>query len=819
MKGKQETKLEKFLNSTLFYSGELFGSLLVSDSFLKGIRWDSIPFTVRFYNVLKKTELKTLLDLLNCDFNKLYMMKNCGVKSIQDARIIIYEYLQNIFTDDNFDQLFNCDSLRKKNIIQETIYIPFLNKKINDLDGNLTQLKKIPLSQIILPTRLQKYIEFNSKIQTVGDLLEIESTSLIKEKNIGRKSITEGQSIIENLILNPNEIAVFQHKEIHIIDLVEKFLDNLDERSKSIFLMRWSSETIESLEDIGKTLDLTRERIRQIISNKLNKLAIKFRLNRGLYLEYFLKILLQNLTTIRFEQLIDQNFSTCRYSEKVVLGILSEIFKEVPFEGLTPKSFNQYLMRNSPKNSRFAFFYNELTKLKIPFGKITPIKLFEMMKIASIQDRLILLYTIINSSQYLFVKKNNDTFFIIRQGTLGEVTNDILEGADSPKAVDEILTIMREYYQKDSKYFSLPAVISNLKSNTDFIQLDRYTFGLEKHFGYPKDEWSEICSELKKYMRVIKRQTNAAELYKNVKGKYPKIRSKYELVYILRNDEEIIDLGFFNYCLEELGYDERLKVTDAIKDLFNTEPFPKHFTEIQHIISKQRFIRIEGIHSILKTQSFLINYKGGFFGIRSLSEKNLEFLARNETYISKIITYEIFPETSLKKIHELFNSFDNYEEIIKITVAKSNKLHLYEDFESKSTFIISKDWSPVKITHCLLFNLNRPIFLDELNWIFNDIGIQLEPNYKYKIISHKNITLNGNKISYFSINIDKKDIIEIADICYGMLSTNNEPSLVEEICNYINTDYIEITNQELIYILENDDRFLLVDNQLIMVHG
>lgn len=819
MKGKQKNKLEEFLDSTLFYSGEFSGSFIDSNSFLEGIGWDSIPFTVRFNNVLKKTELNTLLDLLNFDYNKLYTMKNCGVKSIQDARIIIYEYLQNIITDDNFDQLINCDSLREKNLIKKTIYIPFLNKKINEVDGNLTQLKNIPLSQIILPTRLQKYIELNSKIQTVGDLLEIESTSLITEKNLGRKSITEGRSIIENLILNPNEIAVFQHKEIHIIYLVEKFLDNLDERTKSIFLMRWSSDSTKSLEDIGKKLDLTRERIRQIISNKLNKLEIKFSLNRGSYLEYFLKILLQNLKSIGFEQLTDQNFSTCRYSEKVVLGILSEIFWEVPFEGFAPKSFNQYLMRNSPQNNRFAFFYNELNKLKIPFGKITPIILFEMMRINSIQDRLILLYTIINASQYIFCKKNKDTFFLIRQGTLHEITNDILEGADSPKSIDEILAIMRECYQKDSKYFSLPAVVGNLKSNTDFIQLDRYTFGLEKHFGYPKDEWNKICTELKKYMRVIKRQTNAAELYKNVEEKYPKIKSKYELVYILRNDEEIIDLGFFNYCLEELGYDERLKVTDAIKDMFNTEPFPKHFTEIQQIISKQRFIRIEGIHSILKTQSFLNNYNGGFFGIRSLDEQNLEFLARNETYISKLITYEIFPDTSLKKINEFFNNLVNYEEIIKTTIAKSNKLHFYEDLENKITFIISKDWSPVKITHCLLFNLNRPIFLDELNWMFNDIGMQLEPNYKYKIIGHKNITLQGNKISYFSINIDEKDIREIADICYGMLSTNKEPSLVEEICNYINDDYIEITNQELIYILENDDRFLLVDNQLIMVHG
>lgn len=810
--------LEEKLGRTKFFSNSLLGSDISDNEYFASISLDSIPFTIRFKHTLKILNMDYLNDLLNSDEYILRSIKNCGEKSINDARLTILHYLDGI-TQGKYIEL---NKLRAEvsafNYSPESKYIPFLKQKMDISDEEILQLNNIKLLDINLPARLERYFEKYSESMTIGDLLKIEISELLSYSNIGRKSITDLQAEIKNIIINNKTVSNNDNLIKKAADIIEEYLDKCDDRTKKIFSLRWGSNEINTLEYIGNILNLTRERVRQIIYKNLKSIKKLFLRDLDTYLEYFLNFIIQNATAISFDQMMGEEQYDFQYPKYLFEGILAELFEEVPFKNYSSKSFTQRLIKEPSSDISFSGLYEALHKLHLPFGKVTHDKLFELLKITSLREKLMLLNNIYNTSEYKFCCKSNSPYFLIRRRNLIEITIDVLQGFDKPITIDFLLDIVKEYYPVGGKYISLSAVMSYLKSSKSLYQLDRYLIGLDRHFSYDIVEWSDICYKIKIYIRELKRQTNSIELFNFIKVHYPLIRSKYELVYILRNDEDIIDLGFFNYSLKEFGHEERLKITDAIKELFLTEDCPKSITDIQKKISEQRFIRIEGMQGILQTQSYLKNYGGNFYGLIDLDTSNLIHLALNETFITKILTYEIFPDTSIKAIVNYLGINGEYEKNILFTISKSKGLFLYNESNNGISFVISKTWSHVKITRCILYNLDRSLFWDELNWIFDDIGFIIDALSKNKISQHKNIYVEGNKLKYIDIKLNKNEAEDIANICFDKLKNEVEPSSVEEICEFVNAEITDISNQELIYILEKDDRFIIIDNQLIMIN-
>lgn len=65
-----------------------------------------------------------------------------------------------------------------------------------------------------------------------------------------------------------------QINDLQLLSEVEDLLDRLDERERSILMYRYGlrGKTIETLEDVGKRFNITRERVRQIQNAAINKL-------------------------------------------------------------------------------------------------------------------------------------------------------------------------------------------------------------------------------------------------------------------------------------------------------------------------------------------------------------------------------------------------------------------------------------------------------------------------------------------------------------------------------------------------------------------
>lgn len=818
--------IQEFLDKTKFYSGDSIGKHIETNQFLEKIYLSDILFSVRFKNVLNKTECISLYDLLNCDYFYFLGLRNCGRKSIRDARISIYNYLTDKISNQKFYQLsFNDqenlildhipDLVSNKKAFNNYKFIPILDNSVKINDENFNKLQQIELSQLNFSKRIINYLSYRN-IKKMSELLSIEYDNLIKEKNIGRKSLLELRDTIIELVKDEEKIDKFLQKQ-NVLDIIEEFMDDLDAKSKNIFEMRYGRDSKANLANIGKKYDLTKERVRQIIESKINVLRKNFEKKRNEYLKYFFNIIEKKLEPITLETLEDKPLFTRKYTEKLYLRLLTEIFWEVPFLYTKTKNFSLKIRKSkAKKRNRFSLFYQKLEKLELPFGKVTLERLFTHLKVNNQKDKLIVFKIIFNLDEYVFTTIDNFGISLIRKGSLQAITKDILEGTKKPKTISQILEIIRKHYGKTINYASITSVVGNIKQNEEFYQMDRYLFGLEKHFGYPKKYWPNIASDIKNYMRKLRRQTNAAELFDHIKEKYPKLRSKYELVHILRTDNEIIDLKFYNYSLEESGNNERLLLTDVISEIFNENPYPKHFKEVYNEISKKRFVRIEGMNSLLNQQDYLNYYKGGYYGLQQYHNENLHYLMNNETFIEKIINYEVFPDTSLNNIAIFINAdLNKFERIWSIR--KTKCLYIYEDLQSNKQFLISKNWSPIKIARCVTFNLNRIVFWEEMQWLLRDLNIRIDPNTKYKIAEHKNIKMEGNRLSYFEISLTEDDSKDILEICYEMLKTNMEPTVIDDLNDFINNELIKVTKEELLYLLKNDEKFLILDEQLVMV--
>lgn len=769
-----------------------------------------LKLTVRFNNILEQTNIKSLQGLLNTPQIKLLKVRNCGKKSIRDTQLVIR------FFANEHPEIFSGKSVEAKEGVSNFAYIPLFGEVNIDYVNKLNNIKDIFLCQIKLPIRIKNYISEHRGLETIGDITKVSYKELSQNRNIGKSSIRKLREEIENISnYDPRKLGLLLNDPKYILDLIDSFFEEIEDKKLKICLLRWNEKEKAHYQEIGDLFSLTRERIRQIISSIIGNLNKKIFPQRENFYEYFLDKILLHPEPISFETINTFPLLPRKYSNNFYLGILSELFSEVPFEGYLIKNFEQYKSRYSPSDNMLAFCLEQLSKINIPFQVITPTKVLEITKCNSRRDQLYLFSTIFNSKNFWFEADVNGQYYLYEKGNLYEITKNVLEYSDKPLDIDEILNVVRTCYGIEEKYSSRSAVVGNLMSHKDIYQLDRYRFGLEKHLSYSCDEWRDICMEAKNGIRELNRQAYASELFEFVKNKYSKLISKYELVYILRSDEDIIDLGWFNYSLKELGINTRLKVTDAILDLFSQDSNPKHFTTIQKEVQEKRFLRVEAINGILKKISKLEYYGGGFYGLKELSKENLLYLANDIFYLKKIISNDLFPKTTLNKILEILKN-PNLEEKIRTTINNNSQFFLYENYEVEP-FVILKDWSDLKIVRSILSNFNCKVFVDELKWILNDIGKSFNNINEYKIRNDKHIAWERNQLSYVEFKLTKNDANEIIEISYDFINNSTSKETLEELCDYLNKEYVEISSDELLYILEKDDRFIIIDEQMLMV--
>jgi RNA polymerase primary sigma factor len=114
--------------------------------------------------------------------------------------------------------------------------------------------------------------EMNMPLDKVKHILKISREPISLETPVGEEEDGKfGDFIEDKSFKNPFQEVVLEDLRATI----EKLLDNLNEREREVIKMRFGlmpDKSERTLEEIGKALNVTRERVRQIESTAIKKL-------------------------------------------------------------------------------------------------------------------------------------------------------------------------------------------------------------------------------------------------------------------------------------------------------------------------------------------------------------------------------------------------------------------------------------------------------------------------------------------------------------------------------------------------------------------
>ena len=241
---------------------------LVASSYEKKLEINILndwPISERTYNALKSEEIIYLGDLLSVNFKDLLKLRNFGRKSLKEIEeFLVKEDVEDIIVDPG-----------KWGKIKEDLILKEKENKLSNIEiqNNLRGIRK---------TLFKDFEQFKDNY-------------LLEEKIIIKKDIS-------NVEL-----------EKFIIEDINYVLSLLTEKMNLVFKGRYGyMQNFETLEDLGKKFDVTRERVRQYESD-INKTLIKIgKIDRYSLIEFFNKY-----KSISFHKLfpqLDINFTNTSHS-------------------------------------------------------------------------------------------------------------------------------------------------------------------------------------------------------------------------------------------------------------------------------------------------------------------------------------------------------------------------------------------------------------------------------------------------------------------------------------------------------------------------
>lgn len=408
---------------------------------------------------------------------------------------------------------------------------------LRSLVDRLTTQRNYSISSILCSLELLSFFSEHS-IQTIDEIKVLDSMDFTEAKDLDKISLLE----LRTLNIHPGTGKLmtginFASSSQTIIEAVDYFLENdVKSKRRDILLPRWGpAEKITTFQEIGRMHHLTRERVRQVIEQEIECFRKYYISNEDNILLSFYEEVMSNLRPISFSNLNPGEKYRPLYSQYFYLGFLSEVFETVPFEGYLP-SCKTY----SPTAVDVRLLASEPDLIELR-------QLFMQM---SHEEKLAYLKVIISSECLILSQQGNRVYVNRTNYGLIPLLRQCVKINDGPTSLEEFYSFLEDHplYLREVNRRSLYSTLNRIP---EFVTIDYHVWGLERHVSYPEKDWPAIQKAVRHILGHGDQQINASVSYDLVRKNFPMLRSKYELLHILRNDPHIKYLGFFNLALKE----------------------------------------------------------------------------------------------------------------------------------------------------------------------------------------------------------------------------------------------------------------------------
>jgi RNA polymerase sigma factor (sigma-70 family) len=272
---------------------------------------DSADVSVRLHNCITNAfsegicPFRTIEEYLkagNSSIPRMLRIQNCGRKTAYELDELIKDAVGNLdFNEGTNDLEHMADSLDGSEFIWHGER--FATKC---LEQDLCELIQSRPTSARLRNCFEKFFKEESfPCKTVRDILiggDRVISALLRYENFGRNSANELKELVDAFLLDKRDNCKEISSPKGVSELICDLLEQLKPQERKVLRCRYGidEETVQTLEEIGNQLGVTRERIRQIEKKAIGKLSHK--LNR----RQILDVLSHNQMSI-FGSLADAN--------------------------------------------------------------------------------------------------------------------------------------------------------------------------------------------------------------------------------------------------------------------------------------------------------------------------------------------------------------------------------------------------------------------------------------------------------------------------------------------------------------------------------
>ncbi len=668
-------------------------------------------------------------DILNIPYSTLLQEERIRKITIETTRELILE----VFYGNMAGEIRDLD---KKKAAQLKDHFPeFLL-----LDGKKVELTPVTIEILKQPViryfnrfspKNKKYISLNSwikKVYHIYNLITFFPDEYLKEVTAPKESIQGLIQSFNNVLENKISEGIFvDPSPSNPIDQaalkLQTLVDFQDDRTKDFIDMRYTQGI--DMKKIGKKHNISAERVRQklvgfILECKDELAGIEKKL-----LTYIVNSL------VKTPRILDKDFFQNPFMPvESLVNILNSVYPGIP-------SYNNkfFLSQNIYRDNNSLFtIYTRLKNMMKSVDGVTLTELLNELNDLPLPEKLSV-FRIILAVSYFRIVPHQNTFIIRGRLNLPEMAEQTLLRSETPLPLEQVIKSVKEYYGKE--YRDLKVSLCHIRLNNRVLQLDKNLFGVASHISYQGDDIVAINNLVADFLEKEQKVVDASVLYKLTKKQFPRLRSKYELVQILRQSDQISDLGFFCFVHNSVNMSERPLVNDYLIETLSANNFVMNGKALLAEINKKRVVSVTGFSSKLKNVPFIDYYGGNYYGLKDHREQNLKTIASDPVFVSNFLLEKSYPDVFYNRIDELFKEFDL--DLIKNTIAKNDIFQIFNFGEKDGDVIFSKLWKRNKLYYVILYHQEEPITIEKMSEICLRLDISAE-------------TLR--KINFYALGID-----------------------------------------------------------------
>lgn len=668
-------------------------------------------------------------DILNIPYSLLLQEARIRKITIETTKDLILE----VFYGDMTGRIKDIDKKQAAQLKDRFPEFLFLKGQKVELTPVSTEILKQPVTRYFnrFSPKNKKYISVNGwikKVYHIYNLITFFPDEYLKDVTAPKDSIQGLIQSFNNILDNKISDGVFTDtvpsNPIELAALkIQTLIEFQDERTKNFIDMRYTRGI--DMKKIGKEYGISAERVRQ----KLVAFVLECKEELADIEKKLLTCIVNSL--VKSPRILEKDFFGNSYMKvETFVSILNAVYSGLP-------SYNNrfFLSQNIYRDNNSMFtIYNRLKSMLKTVDGIALTELLDELKDLPLTEKLSVFRIILAISYFRIVPYQN-TFFIRGRLNLPEMAEQILIRSKTPLPLEQVIKAVKDYYGKE--YHDLKVSLCHIRLNNKVLQLDRNLFGVASHINYQGDDIVAVNKFVAEFLEKEQKVVDASVLYKFAKKQFPLLRSKYELVQILRQGDQVTDLGFFCFVHNSVNISERPLVNEYLIEALSNNNFVMDGKALLTEINKKRVVSVTGFSSKLKNVSFIDYYGGNYYGLKEKREQNLKTLASDPVFISNFLLEKEYPDLFYNRIYDLFKEFDL--DLIKNTIAKNDIFKIFNFGEEEGDVIFSKLWKRNKLYYAILYHQSEPISIEKLSEICSQIGVSAE-------------TLK--KINFYALGID-----------------------------------------------------------------